>query len=632
MKLLIRYYLLVLISIPSAAFSQNSVLVNFGSNTCSVSTQPAFSMIKSPLSVNPLQLANCSMVPQLPDFFSVFIAYNPLNNKIYIADVRTGLQTNIWVLDVGLPNGIGCPPSIPVTPTYSYSYTANNFEFDNNGDLWSFSNFNAVTGQCNLDKFDVNTGLVINSRILQFPAGNFPNTIGSGDLCILPNGRMFATLGAGPSRLYEIVNYSGTGTATANYLTTMPKDCFGIAYLNGILEVTGNDFSSGCYYFDYNISTGALGTEKPFQVGNSPIDNTSFTPAIGCTKRLTSATQINSNTFDLTYEIYAENMGNVILNQFNITDDLGAAFGAANVSNVQTSFVSGSNAAGLVLNPSFNGTTVKTILSTNQNLPNRILSNTNHYVRVQVRCRVTNLIAGTTYLNSAVSSANIGANAADSRVDVADSSNNGTSSVVDPNLNGNANEYTENVPTPFSFGTVPVHFLNLQARLKSASESQVQWEVATPMIDADRFEVEFSRDGIRWQSLVQIPILNNQQGNYQFTHTAIPRGKLFYRIRQTDRDGRFIFSSTAILRNEKASGIRLIYPNPADQQMMVSIDRLESGTEIQLLDMAGKLISRQYPASNTFSVTTAHLASGMYLLRIIRNQEAITERIQVKHP
>ena len=632
MKLLIRYYLLILFSLPAAAFCQNSVLVNFGSNTCSVSTQPAFSMIKHPLSVNPLQLANCSMVPQLPDFFSVFIAYNPLNNKIYIADVRTGLQTNIWVLDVGLPNGIGCPPSIPLAPTYSYSYTANNFEFDNNGDLWSFSNFNATTGQCNLDKFDVNTGQVINSRILQFPVGNFPNTIGSGDLCILPNGRMFATLGAGPSRLYEITNYSGTSTATATYLTTMPKDCFGIAYLNGILEVTGNDFSSGCYYFDYNISTGALGTEKPFQVGNSPIDNTSFTPAIGCTKRLTASTQINSNTFDLTYEIYAENMGNVILNQFNITDDLGAAFGAANVSNVQTSFVSGSNAAGLVLNPSFNGTTVKTILNPNQNLPNRILSNTNHYVRVQVRCRVTNLIAGTTYMNSAVSSANIGANAADSRVDVSDSSNNGTSAVVDPNLNGNANEYTENVPTPFSFGTVPVHFLNLLARLTSPQEALVQWIVATPMIDADHFEVEFSRDGIRWQTLEQIPITNNLKGNYQFTHSGIPRGKLFYRIRQTDRDGRFIFSSTAILRNEKASGIRLIYPNPADQQIMISLDPSDSGTEIQLLDMAGKLISRNYASGSSFSVATSQLASGMYLLRIIRNQEAVTERIQVKHP
>src|SRR5205085_358924 len=148
---------------------------------------------------------------------------------------------------------------------YAYSYVSNNFEFDNNGDLWSLTNYNNVTGECNMDKFDVSTGAVINTRPLKFPAGNFPTTISSGDLTILPNGRMFATLGSNPSRLYEITNYSSTTTnATATYLTTLPQNCFGIAYLNGQLEITGFNFL-GCYYYDYNIATNFLGNAKNFQ-------------------------------------------------------------------------------------------------------------------------------------------------------------------------------------------------------------------------------------------------------------------------------------------------------------------------------------------------------------------------------
>ena len=115
------------------SFAQNSILVNFGSNSCSNSV-PGFSLIKDPLSAAPSALTNCDMSLQLPNYFAVFIAYNPLNNKIYVADVRSGIDTKIWQLDMGLPANITCP-AIPVSPTYSYNYIANNFEFDNNGKL-----------------------------------------------------------------------------------------------------------------------------------------------------------------------------------------------------------------------------------------------------------------------------------------------------------------------------------------------------------------------------------------------------------------------------------------------------------------------------------------------------------------
>ena len=256
----------------------------------------------------------------MPDIFAVFIAYNPKNNKIYVADIRSGINTKIWVLDVGLPANISCPPVIDSMPDYAYSYVSNNFEFDNNGDLWSFSNYNDTTGQCNMDKFDVNTGTVINTRLVQFPAGNFPTAISSGDFTILPNGRMFATLGSFPSRLYEITNYSSTTTnATATFLDTLPQSCFGIAYLNGQLEITGTDFSGNCYYYKYNITTNVLDSAKSFQDGQLPIDNTSITPSLGVTKQLLNAVKINDNTADLTYEIYVKNLGNVALNNINVS-------------------------------------------------------------------------------------------------------------------------------------------------------------------------------------------------------------------------------------------------------------------------------------------------------------------------
>ncbi len=152
--------LLIIIFISNKSFSQNSLLVNFGSGSCTGYGEPAFSFIKDPLSASPSPLISCSLMGQLPDIFAVFIAYNPKNNKIYVADIRSGIDTKIWMLDMGLPANILCPAVIDSIPDYAYSYVSNNFEFDNNGDLWSFSNYNDSTGQCNMDKFDVSTGNV----------------------------------------------------------------------------------------------------------------------------------------------------------------------------------------------------------------------------------------------------------------------------------------------------------------------------------------------------------------------------------------------------------------------------------------------------------------------------------------
>lgn len=610
--------------------AQNSVLVNFGGSACNNSSLPWFSMIKNPLTGSPVLLANCNLSAQTASIYSVFIAYNPANNKVYVADVRDNIQTKIWVLDIGLPVNITCPLFIPVTPTYSYSYVSNNFEFDNNGDLWSLSNYNPTTGQCSLDKFDVNTGIVINTRTLQFPAGRSPNTIASGDLTILPNGRMFACLGNGISQLYEINNYSANTTATATYLQTLPKDCYGIAYLNGLLELTGADFTNACYYYDYNIATNVLGAEKAFQNGQLPIDNTSVTPSVGCTKKLVNSTKINSNTADLTYEIYAENLGNVLLNNIGLSDDLSVPFGAANVSNVSAVFVPGSNAAGLILNPLYNGTTNTNLLISGQNLPNRILTNSDYFFKIQVSCRLTNLNGFTTYLNSAIAKAEIGGGDINSLVSIADSSNNGDSTVTDPNKNGNAGDVGENVPTPFLFGTLPVKFIDVKASFINKISALVQWQIATPVLNAGEFEIEISYNTTIWTKIGSIAITEASRGLYNFVQNNILTGKLYYRIRQIDMDGSVSYSKIVLLNNKTTAGPFIVYPNPANAVIKILAPINTTATAL-LFDAVGKKLFSTIISNTTSEISTANIPSGTYLLQLSSIDAVQIQKIVVKH-
>ncbi len=623
--------LVISIAVSQTSLGQNALLVNFGAGSCDGSGDPAFSLIKDPLTDTASNLLSCSLANQVPDIFAVFVAYNPKDNKIYAADIRGG-NTKIWVVDIGLPANINCPLMLSSTPNYTYSYVSNNFEFDNNGDLWSFSNYNDTLGQCNIDKFDITTGTVINTRTVQFPDGYFPTSISSGDITILPNGRMFATLGSFPSKLYEIKNYNTSTNATAIFLDSLPQSCFGIAYLNGQLEITGTDFSGNCYYYKYDIAANTLDSAKSFQDGQLPIDNTSITPSIGVAKQLVNTQKVNDNTADLTYEIYTRNLGNVALNNINVSDNLAAVFGAGNVSNINVSFVPGNNAANLILNPSYDGGNDSDLLVAGQNLINQTSVNTDYFLKLRLSFRVTNLNSSVIYLNSAIGTATIGSIGTLSFSNVADSSNNGSESSVDPNNDGNSTEPGENVPTPFNFSLLPVKFISISASLVTKTSAMIKWSVAIPTVNSDKFEVEYSADGKNWNTIGSLNIINTNLANYQFLHANIPIGNLYYRVKEIDVDGKYVFSNIVLLQNKNTSGSFVIFPNPANNYITITAPANGTGkTQIILYDAVGKKMSYSIMAATAEEINTASLPDGTYVLKVISNGTTTTQKVLIMH-
>ena len=156
--------------------------------------------------------------------------------------------------------------------------------------------------------------------------------------------------------------------------------------------------------------------------------------------------------------------------------------------------------------------------------------------------------------------------------------------------------------------------------------------VATPTINAAIFEVEYSVDAIKWASVGNINIEDANRGSYQFTHLNIPTGNLYYRIKQTDKDGQFIYSRVVLLQNKSAKGGYIIYPNPASNFIAISGGQANNtALKIQLYDAIGrKLLDKMITASSD-EINVAQISSGTYLLRMIQNNEVHTQKIIVKH-
>jgi hypothetical protein len=252
---------------------------------------------------------------------------------------------------------------------------------------------------------------------------------------------------------------------------------------------------------------------------------------------------------------------------------------------------------------------------------------------VIINCRATNLNASTIYLNSAIAKGDIGSANGNSLVAVSDSSNNGDVSVVDPNKNGNAGDVGENIPTPYVFTTLPVKFVAVTASFINKKTVQIKWDVATPLLNAASFIIEFSADAIRWQGIGSQAVENTNSGQYHFTHFNIPYGKLFYRIKQTDNDGSFVYSNIVLLNNSSASNGFIVYPNPASGIIQIAGSATafgENATAI-LFDATGRLLLETKINQTNTNINVGHLPNGTYHLKMLSANYSSIEKIVIKH-
>jgi hypothetical protein len=332
------------------------------------------------------------------------------------------------------------------------------------------------------------------------------------------------------------------------------------------------------------------------------------------------------------YEIYIENKGNVSLNKIDLIDNLGATFGPLNISNVQTSFVQGSNEPGFTLNSNYNGTTNQSILNPDHQLPNKISTNNNYSAKILLSCRVTNLIQGQTYFNSAISFGQIGSTNNNTIINVLDTSNNGDSTLIDPNKNGNANESVENIPTPFSEVLLPVKFIDVFAKLINSTSSMIDWKVATPISNGDYFEVQFSSDAILWSAIGKIKIDNTNIEWFHFLHKEIPTGALYYRIKQVDQNGQNIYSKIVVIKKGVSANNYIIYPNPSKNIINISSNEIVGGQAIiDMSNLLGEHIGFYKMHSKHFEINTSILANGTYILKITDKQNSHIQKVIVKH-
>ncbi|HWR32904.1 MAG TPA: T9SS type A sorting domain-containing protein, partial [Chitinophagaceae bacterium] len=382
------------------------------------------------------------------------ISYNPADHYIYylwttlsaFSGSGTVPRTYIWRWPVGtMPTGT----SPRLDTLCSFRADLLGVAFDNNGNAYviEFSGEpDGVPHSAYIRSIDFSTRIMGVADTLSLTGGANIYVAGSGDVAMSPSGQMFFVV---DNKLFtpNYQAYTGTGAnLTCTYIDTVqvPSSNFvGLTYAEG---ETIAAFSGGtCPFREVDMLTGDTSVINKVGTVYSAADMASVISGIGAAKRLVSVTPTGTpNQYDVVYDVYIQNYGNTDVTNVQVTDNLTAINGAANVSNVSTSFIS--NPAGLVLNAGFNGNADKNLLNGTGTLLNYPVANNNCTIRIN--CRLSNILNGVVYNNSAIATG-VGYNSQN----LTDSSTNGAS--PDLNSNDKPDETGEGQPTPLLISITP---------------------------------------------------------------------------------------------------------------------------------------------------------------------------------
>ncbi len=197
----------------------------------------------------------------------------------------------------------------------------------------------------------------------------------------------------------------------------------------------------------------------------------------------------------------------------------------------------------------------------------------------------------------------------------------------DGQINGPA--YVEDGSTGFESGVLPIQLISFDAQ-HSGQTVMITWSTASE-INNDYFTIERSTGSFDFKEIGTVYGAGNSSEiqDYDFVDTDPLLGVSYYRLKQTDYDGKFTYSDIVAVEldagfyiNENGPTL-LLFPNPTtNENINVKLQGYDLKKEVlvAVLDQHGReFYSKVTITDNTGAVTVAidtynRLAAGLYLV------------------
>lgn len=179
--------------------------------------------------------------------------------------------------------------------------------------------------------------------------------------------------------------------------------------------------------------------------------------------------------------------------------------------------------------------------------------------------------------------------------------------------------------------TLPVELVNFNATC-SNNQGVLEWKTASETAN-DYFTIEKSDDGSTWVQIAQIEGAGTitTATDYRFIENDIKIGVNYYRLSQTDLNGKRVIKKIATTDCQIGKEDIKLYPNPAENELYVSINSSNEIIYIQCLDGLGRILftaDEQVVKSGVLNIS--NLEKGVYTVIVQTKFGERVERIMKK--
>jgi hypothetical protein len=190
----------------------------------------------------------------------------------------------------------------------------------------------------------------------------------------------------------------------------------------------------------------------------------------------------------------------------------------------------------------------------------------------------------------------------------------------------------------FSDAALPITMVKFYGESVN-NDNILHWETATEINNVG-FEIERSVNGINFSSIGFVTSkatdgTSIQNLKYSFIDKKSLKGKSYYRLKQIDKDGRFVFSSIVTLTIAELNQLLVatIYPNPVADQLNIAIaSPSNQAVSITVNDVYGRIVSQKVikvlQGNNNYSLDVKSLPSGNYFMNVTTINASPGELVQ----
>ena len=189
--------------------------------------------------------------------------------------------------------------------------------------------------------------------------------------------------------------------------------------------------------------------------------------------------------------------------------------------------------------------------------------------------------------------------------------------LVTDNANGCSNTGTSTVVVKDTCGTFPVTWLGFTAVLKNG-KTLLDWRVGMEQ-NNHHFTVLKSANGNTWNTLLTTPSLGNtsQARSYHGVDEHPLTGIAYYRVRQTDKDGKESYSTIRSVKPDAGTPTFTVYPNPTHYLLNYVLNTSNNiNADLQLHSADGRLLQSIHVTSGTGSIALKQYPAGIYFVTL----------------